>query len=183
MTPEARYAEVAPYAARMVARLRVPPHQREDALVAAECGLWRAACRWTPEGGLNLRDYAIGQARHAVVEFLRRDNRISRSRWARYQAGEAFAAWELPPLCVDEPDIREGWGAPDDLERLALMGAVRAAVAHLPERMRRIVTMLMDGESWRETAQAVGISQTRLHQVRQQAYAQLRSQLAEWEAR
>jgi RNA polymerase sigma factor (sigma-70 family) len=58
---------------------------------------------------------------------------------------------------------------------------VRAAVAALPPRLRAVVEgWVMQGQPNRATGQALGVSRQRVHQLRQEALADLRWKLQGW---
>jgi RNA polymerase sigma factor for flagellar operon FliA len=80
---------------------------------------------------------------------------------------------EDSPLCLQVPAQNEELSA--ELERNELREALVAAVAALPERHKLLLSLYyVEGLTMRETAIAMGVSETRISQLLQQAYARLR---------
>ena len=72
-------------------------------------------------------------------------------------------------ICRDEPDVS------DDLERTELHAYLRDAVGHLPERHRMVVVgYFLEGRSSLELAELLGVTESRISQIRSEALVMLK---------
>ena len=182
-------------AARMAAGLarRLPAWIDGEVLaVEAEVAVWRAVHRFQPERGASFATWAGTVVHRSLLEEVRRQ-----SPWTRLQrrlrresleAGTVPEGWMLPPISLNSvPGEESGEGHP--CEGAALEEALTAPasteadperavervwladlLAGLDPRRREVVQRYFwAGESSREIAEALGVSVSRVQQLRQQA--------------
>jgi len=77
--------------------------------------------------------------------------------------------------------IEPGGGPYAQFERSELRAELARALARLPERERHILALYYEQElTLAEVGQVIGVSESRVSQLRTQAIARLRSMMAEW---
>jgi RNA polymerase sigma factor FliA len=77
--------------------------------------------------------------------------------------------------------IEPGGGPYAQFERSELRAELARALARLPERERHILALYYEQElTLAEVGQVIGVSESRVSQLRTQAIARLRSMMGEW---
>jgi RNA polymerase sigma factor (sigma-70 family) len=131
----------------------------DDATQAGFLALIRAAELWQPELG-KFSAYAVTSIRRKMLQ-------------------EALK----PGLCCERLPEEESLPERAATEPLSAHECqrVRAAVAALPPRLRAVVEgWVNEGQANRATGRALGVSRQRVHQLRQEALADLRWRLQAW---
>jgi RNA polymerase sigma factor FliA len=159
-----------------------PRRLREDLLQCGWVGLVRAANQWDPTRGVRFSTYAIALIRGAMREWVRTTYPLPRSIQERRARGETRPEWETPlpveqvpgHLLIDPtagPEVR----ALRSLEAEQLRSAMRG----LPAREAQVIRLYY-WERWpqREIAELVGVCESRVHQLRRQGEARLRTRLS-----
>jgi RNA polymerase sigma factor for flagellar operon FliA len=175
---------------------KLPPWIDGEVLASeAEAAVWRAAHRFHPERGASFATWAGTVVHRSLLEEVRRQ-----SPWTRLQrrlrresleAGMEPEAWMLPPLSLSATSSEENDGrhtegamleealpAPEDPatdpERSVDRVWLAQLLAGLEPRRREVVRRYFwGGESSREIAESLGVSVSRVQQLRQQAQEQL----------
>lgn len=176
-------------ARRLAAReARRQPHgvDTEVFVVEAELAVWRAAQGFP--GGRDFLPWALQAARRALLDEQRRQGPYSRSQWGSRRrfvaAGARLPGWLRPPLSLEEPGgggvLRTGAGTPalpttelaDALERSWVQGLLGC----LEPRQRGILhRQYWLGESIPQIAAELGLSPSRVRQLRRAALERLRA--------
>lgn len=195
---DAPWEDWAWYARRLVSLYR---HRRldldeGDLTAAAYAGLLKAAAVFDPSQGSKPITCAQTWIMGALREEARTQWRQGRPRpWYEAQArGEEMKPWQLPPHSFDAPVENTGDEdiiyrrdrVPDPRlgpEEQALLQsdheAIRRALSWLPAKERLVLhSYYWEGRSWVEIGTMLGRSQSRVHQLRNQAFARLRGYLA-----
>ncbi len=144
---------------------------RDEAIGAAMLGLVLAAGRFDPAHGAPFRAYAEGWVRQSISR-QRRADRLRGMRPIRHDApGVASIHEERGPTDISLEEFLIADSDPDPANRID----AEAMLAGLPERRRHVLAALYLGdESATDVAARLGISRTRVHQIRDQAIEQLR---------
>jgi len=144
-----------------VAGLTKSPEAAEDVVHDLFLSIWRAPARWL-EAGDGLRPMLFVAARNRALDYLRR-HRVRE----RYVQRMAFV-------------VGSGPAAPDEvLAQEEIERAFDAAVAGLSARVREIYLLhRMDGLTYREIAERLGISVKTVEVQMGRALKKLREQLA-----
>lgn len=148
---------------------RLLPHCVElaDLMQEGSIGLLRAQRSYAPRPGCSFETYASHRVRGAMLDYLRAIDPLKRVQ-RKHATGGAALCWELPAQIV-EPELPELPGT-----RARLLRAIEA----LPERERRLVERLFwDGAQGREVARELGVTPSRVIQLREQALARLRRRM------
>lgn len=172
-------------AGRIASRHRDVSAEHDDLVQEGAVALIGAIERYRPQGGASLAGYVTFRIRGAMLDYLR-----SRQGWSRYRHARVAEFTSLSTLVYDDdhgvgmtleatiPDER----LPDPDERLAEAderAALCAAVARLPERERQIVTWYYTGRMQDSIGAHLGISQSRVSQIRSRAIRRLRAAMTE----
>lgn len=147
---------------------------REDIELAALGGLWDTALRHSSVSDEVFRRQAQVRIRGAIVDELRRQDWFSRR--AREQGGgelkmlstEAFARVD----CLAGFSVQEDESAGDDQRR---WNWVKLALLRLPRAHQRVVRRVLGGETQREIAEDLGLTQARISQIMASAVSALRN--------
>jgi RNA polymerase sigma factor for flagellar operon FliA len=150
----------------------------EDLMQAGLVALTEAAQRHAGPGEDGFAAYAKLRVRGAMVDLVRRAVPLSRSAARdtepapRFDSLDEIYADSNPAFADDRPDALEL------LSDAQLRDSVIAAVAALPERLQLIVQLYFVEElNLAEIAQVLSVSIPRVHQLKAQALAQLRTAL------
>jgi RNA polymerase sigma factor (sigma-70 family) len=152
--------------AHTLARRYTPLAERDDVTQIGLIGCWRAATSWTGAGAFPAVLWAC--VRNELVDEARR------TRWTRGGRHDP-AAWDLPdrfdPSDRHVPTVEAGYAAAETAADL------QAALEQLPDLDRSIVMACAAGESQSSVARRIGMSPSRVGQIRQQALTVLARQL------
>jgi hypothetical protein len=149
--------------ARRIARRLPRCVRREEVEAAALCGLWRAALAWDPGRGLLFWTYAAWRVKGEVLDALRADVGLGRS---RLHAPPRL--YPLPDGLAAPPDPRPG--AVDLADRLAPLRRL------LPWRGRVLLRLLYDeGMTLPQAARVLGLSACYLGALHARALAVMRA--------
>lgn len=191
-------------AARMATGMarRLPPWIDGEVLATeAEMAVWRAALRFNPERGASFATWASTVVHRSLLEEVRRQSpwtRLQRQlRRESLEAGAEPEGWMLPPLSLStlpsenlgnrcfaegatlEEAILTQPSKETDPEQSVERVWLAELLAGLEPRRREIVRRYFwGGESSREIAETLGVSISRVQQLRQQAQEQLRTAMA-----
>jgi RNA polymerase sigma factor for flagellar operon FliA len=205
---------LAAFAVNAVAsRISLPAHvSREDLLSCAHVALVEVARRFDPSAGASFATYALARLQGAVLDELRSGDWASRS--VRAAARRTDAAADALAIRLGRPPTREELAASlgiarSDLEALqvdvhraimvsidgdsperAVMRTERARALHdairaLPDRLDEVVERSFFGdESLTDIARDLGVTLSRVSQMRARALALLHAAMSEvWEGR
>jgi RNA polymerase sigma factor (sigma-70 family) len=149
--------------ARRIARRLPRCVRREDVEAAALCGLWRAALAWDPGRGLLFWTYAAWRVRGEVLDALRADVGLGRS---RLHAPPRL--YPLPDGLASPPDPRPALA--DLRDRLAPLRRL------LPWRGRVLLRLVYDEGMTQDAAACVlGLSACYLGALHARALAAMRA--------
>jgi RNA polymerase sigma factor FliA len=148
----------------------------------------RSAHRLSREMSVAIRAVEHRTARAARVEEIAAELGVNASRY--HEMVRKIAESRVVSLDSmfesegERPDLLES--PDDDPSRTHVRGdffaAAKVAIGKLPERERLILSLYFDEEmSLKEIGELLGISASRVCQIRWQALSQLRSRLADWE--
>lgn len=155
-----------------------------DLVNEGNLGLMRAAERFDERKGVRFLTYAAWWVRQALVEATRRQEQLVRA--PRRYRGPRRAYLSLDAGVADGSPLAERIADADqaspegDLDRKELRRQVNLCVAGLPEREARVLRLcfgLDDGDprELSEIARALGVSRTRVRQLRDRGLQRLRS--------
>lgn len=160
----------------------------DDLVSAGNIGLCKAAESFDPSRGAKFVTFAIAKIRGAMLEEFRQWDLIPRSAREKHKRDGA----PLPTVVSLETSVLCTLGATGDArfadviqdeaegpETLAMRAdahsVLRQAVERLPDRERDLMRRYYDGnQTFRQIAEAFGISESRVYQVHQQAVRRLR---------
>jgi RNA polymerase sigma factor (sigma-70 family) len=149
-------------------RTAMPADLREDARQEAWIGVLDAVSRFHPEMAA-LRTFAVRRARGAVLDFLRREDPLSRLHRRQIKRGEAFDVEHVNlPFDLAIPDMSDRVIQGIDLERL---------IAKLPARDRWVVAQYLAGCPDSAVAKTAGKSRHWPGMVRTAAIQRMRDQI------
>jgi RNA polymerase sigma factor for flagellar operon FliA len=197
---QARLVETHLHLVRITARRLSLPYylSREDILSEGYVGLCRAAASYDPDKSA-FQTHAITRIKGAIWEYLRREDHLPRS---RRKEANALGLDDLPPqyrrpASIDGhlPERYEAEGgdnpsklveraliAPDDvagdIQGQALRGLLLEALLTLSPRERELLACIhCRGLVLREIAPRLGVCESRVLQLRNQAYRRIRAYL------
>lgn len=162
------HIELANHAARW-AHFRWPATDRDDLLSWANEGLMSAAQSWDPDGGMTFVGWARTQIRRRMTDSWRLSTRRGRT------AGKSFP-FDHTALDEQRVDIiRAAASVELGYERIEERSQAASTVAGLAlsERERYIVVELGSGVSLQEIGDALGVSESRVCQIRKEIYDRL----------
>lgn len=185
---------------------RCAAHLDSEVLVnTAELAVWQAAIRYRPRPGSSFVPFALWLARNQVNEELRRQSPWTlgqcRERRAWLEAGHEPEGWmqEPLPLHTPPPGFDSGRGVLEDavpdrdayadaerrIEREETLASLAPALVTLDDRRRTVVVRYyLLNEPTRSIAASLGVTVSRVQQLRSEALAKLRAFLtAEVEGR
>ena len=161
---------------------------RSELLSAGRLGLTEAACAFEFERNVPFAPYAMRRIRGSVLDHLRRHDWVPRSERERSRTDEAverMVATRGRVASLDE--LTGGGGVPERLsdrttptieevlESRELHGYLRSALDSLPERLRLIVVgHYLEGRPLDELAEVLGVTPSRVSQLRSHAIEVLR---------
>ncbi len=156
----------------------------EDVIAAGTIGLMDALRRFEGERGAQFEWYARVRVRGAILDELRSLDWLSRRQRAEVRARvESGAGGAVVVLGFDDlPEhlrmvADNDQSSPADLaEQSSDRAALKNAVAHLPAREARIVSMhYFEGHAFKDIAAALGVSEPRISQLHSRAVKMLRA--------
>lgn len=193
------------HAARRVQRRSAAHVQYDDLLSAGALGLLQAVERFDPSRGWRLSTFAMQRIQGAILDHLRQEAGIPRTRRVRSQrlalararvegrlgrpararevaeeaglATDEYHAWRRDAVRPPEPltpalAVRIGH---EPVDGAADLGWLADMVARLPVRERQVITLSYYEElSGGEIARLMGISESRVSQLRNRALSRLR---------
>lgn len=160
---------------------RIPPCVTVDDLISAgTIGLIHAADKFDPSRKIAFPTYARHRILGAMLDFLREEDPLSRAERHRYQKADALTMSAVT-VSLDELPERTLRDTKGSSRRTAftqiLHRELRDARQHLPPRENRVLWMLFDaGWSNRQAAQALGVHESRISQIKSKALSRLRLQ-------
>jgi RNA polymerase sigma factor (sigma-70 family) len=193
LSPEAE--RIARRYAAKVSRHLPPRMDRGDFVSIALLAAWNAEGKFDPNRGATLHTWVRGCVWGALREYLRQEDHLTRGQRARKNAGEVLPAHCDEPLSLDDPTHHGHFIAygddtltfaeaiRDPVEAVGRDGLteslrgedLRTCVARLKPRLRRMLALYYwQDETGKEVARAMGLSESRIHQFRAQALAELR---------
>lgn len=124
-----------------------------EALHAGRIGLWRALCHYNPDRGTRFSTYAVPAIERAVWAAV--------ARQVREVSRRDVGVWPVA-LPTDDPV--------EDVHRVQVHAALRAAVGRLPSRLRQVIIAhygLDDAEpaTFAAIGVTLGVSRQRVHQL------------------
>jgi len=154
---------------------------QEDLQSFARVGLWQAAARFDPKRGVKFPTYAARRIRGAVLDGLR-----AADWWARRRVA-APPGWHRGMYSLDGPHPDPDRHRTDYLPATKDRGieALEAAdlfdwlVRGLPRRQREVMQALRHVATQREAGELLGLSESRISQLRRDAIAGCRARLDE----
>jgi len=156
---------------------RLPPCVTLDDLTSAgTIGLIEAVERFDSSRGLKLRSYAQHRIWGAMLDFLRREDPLSRGERRRIRHSDSTAPVtisldQLPAPALDHLVRVEEHAVTE----LTLASEVRAARRCLSTRENHVIAMLFDfGRQSRQVAADLKVNESRVSQIKQRAIAKLR---------
>jgi RNA polymerase sigma factor for flagellar operon FliA len=154
--------------------LRLPPCiTLEELSSAGTVGLVKAASRFDLNRGMLFASYAKHRIRGEMLDFLRAQDPLSRTqRRARQELGDGF---EAPVHLTDAIVVATDYTPTDPLIRARVSGA-RKALSTNEDRV--IELSFYAGWNNRETAQEMGVHESRISQLKTRALSKLRERLA-----
>jgi RNA polymerase sigma factor (sigma-70 family) len=186
-------------AARMAASIarRLPAWIDGEVLsVEAEAAVWRAALRYCPDRGASFATWSGTVVHRSLLEEIRRQSPWTRNqrrlRRESLEAGTEPEGWMLPPVSLstvpsedwesrfaDGGTLEEAVPATTPTEAEPEWSVERVWIAELltrldPRRREVVRRYFWAGQSCREIAEALGVSTSRVQQLRKQAQEQLR---------
>jgi RNA polymerase sigma factor FliA len=155
-----------------------PGIELEDLMQAGMVALTEAAQRHAGPGEDGFAAYAKLRVRGAMVDLIRRTVPLARS-----ASRDEMPVWlESLDEAYSDSDAAFADATPDSFELLAdgeLRGQLVEAIAELPERLKLVVQLYFVEElNLAEIAEVLQVSVPRIHQLKAQALAQLRTALA-----
>lgn len=170
----------------------------DDLISDVYLAVLKARDQWDAAQGVRFGTYAGTLIRHAILEFFRATQAVSRSCYQRQKAGQVLQPHELPPISLqirqsaDSTCYSDICDLQDELaderpgpEACALEAeralALRRAVDCLPERWRYLIQQsYWEGRSRADAGRDLGVNQQRAYQIHQQAMERLRHSDLEW---
>jgi RNA polymerase sigma factor FliA len=161
---------------------RLPPNvERDDLVAAGTFGLVEALQRNHGSQGPTFAWYARTRIRGAVVDELRAQDWLSRrardratSDKAAGGVGAAFVSLEETGLSA-EAELASCADPAAEAEAKSDRRALSRALARLPDRERRVITMhYFEGAKLKTIGASLGVSEPRVSQLHARAIAQLR---------
>lgn len=156
----------------------------DELLSDAAYGVALAVRRWDPQIGPFPR-YARLRAEGALIDGVRRRSHIPHSRWVRGSSLEDSPEHERPPVSIDPEEL--AWREP--VEPCRQMNAIEARVVidelleHLTDRERLVVAAVdLLGVPQADVAGALGVTPSRVCQVRRVALGKMRDEVPDRDA-
>lgn len=158
--------------------------EAEDIEARGHLALCVAAAMWRPEGGASFKTYAITQIRWALADMIRkapggtRCLQKSPNVSLSTPVGDTSAAWRSGMTLAD---VLPGDGEEDVIDEM-LANLVQEAIQKLPERERRVLLARLDGETFRQISEGLGVTFARVRQIEQTAIRRLQKALESYGA-
>jgi RNA polymerase sigma factor (sigma-70 family) len=141
----------------------------EDAKQEAWLGALGAMDRFRRDGGAALSTFVMGRARGQILDFLRREDPLTRSQRKKVRAGTAMplqfapesSLAELSAPCESDPTAR--------IDVLRLLGGLNCA------QRRVVVGMYLEERSTAEVAKNLGVPTGQVLQVKAEAMRRMRA--------
>lgn len=148
--------------------------ERGDLIGAGTLGLIHALEHYEASRGVSFASYATPRIRGAMLDELRRLDRVPRSVRERMHPAPASANAEPASDAVDPgEDVETALVREEDVAALA------QAIAALDARQRAVLTLYYHEElRQHQIAAVLGVTESRVSQIRSQALATLRERLA-----
>ena len=169
-------------------RLRLPPCITFDDLVGAgTIGLIQAVDRFQASRGLQFGTYARHRIRGAMLDFLRKEDPLSRTERRRIRgaeatncaAGEKTASATISLEWLPARELRKVPRAGCPASQIADRADLRRARHVLSARENRVISLLYELD-WknRDVARELGVNESRVSQIKRVALGKLRAGLA-----
>ena len=148
-----------------------PPHVRSDDLLSAALeGLTQAALRYRPGAGASFPTWARRRIDGAITDEMRAADILPRAMRRRLNAAEQPFN-PLEPL--GDLDV------PHDGHEDACALAVTLTAVPLSARLRQVLQDYIDGVPAQDTARVIGVSASRITQLRAELWAALKPHLSD----
>lgn len=183
MPTNASFRHVADAAAAMMVtatvralRSRLPAgEEAEDLVGLALLGLVHADRRFDPSRGTAFRTFAIATMRGEILGGIRtmlaQSGRTKEDPWERVALDDIAESFLVEEACPA-----------DSYERAVIRCMLARAITALPERERQVIHDYFYAEmTYTQIARRLGLSQTRVYQIKDEACRRLRSQLGPYE--
>jgi RNA polymerase sigma factor (sigma-70 family) len=162
---------------------RVPASVAFDDLTSAGMiGLIQAVDRFDQTRGLKFRTYARHRIWGAMLDFLRKEDPLSRTERHRVRASApalTATGYGTPPATVGLDQVPERYLASEAQPAFMVHSEVREARRCLSPREDRVIGLLYDfGWLSREVAAELHVNESRVSQIKLGAISKLRLQLA-----
>lgn len=152
--------------------LAATPDHRQDLLSVALRAIHYAHVTYEPGRGASLETYLVRCAQHAMLDYLRSEQRQT----GGWVPGNAPLSAETDETLFDGLPSED---AASDPERMFLLRQMQYAVEQLPERQRECIHQhYYEGRQNAEIAKTLGISRPRVTQLIRAGLKQLRIALA-----
>lgn len=170
---------LAPYCVkRFLSRYRVPSVlslDTEDLVSEAFIALCRAAEMWDPKRGA-FSTYAVVAIQNWLINVCKLDRVSIRKEQEMLSLDTPVGDSEEERLMDLLPD--NGPRLEETVINRRVASELRTAVDELPDRDRRVITGLLQGDNPADLARAFGCSRQRIEQIQSRAYRRLRQRLA-----
>ena len=141
---------------------------RKDARQEARIGLLEAASRYQEGRGASAVTWARQRCLGAVLDFIRREDPLTRVQRARVQSGE-----DLPP---DKVELDVIWNISEPPAPVEAFADANRLLAALPGRLLSVVRLYYwEGYTYLEISEKLGYSLPRVAQLHAAAIARMRS--------
>lgn len=170
--------------ARSMARRLPGSVERQDIESVAMVALTEAAHRYDRRRPSSFQAYAACRIRGAVLDELRRRDPVGRRERDRIKQAEkrgvkrpGIRIQSLEDLRVSEP-AADARPVDEQAYQRSRLSALRGALGELPERMKRIISLYYsEGKTQAEIGAELGVTESRVCQLRRQALRTLRHQM------
>lgn len=147
----------------------------EDLVQSGHLGMMAAEARYRPEKGASFETFANYHVRGAMLDEMRRYTWAPRSVLREAREAEVVTK-PIKPISLDScPEgvshVASSWPTPDETcEREKMESCIRTLVSNLPSRERIAIQLTyFDGMSLAEAGECLGVTESRLCQIRRVA--------------
>lgn len=155
----------------------VPAEFHQDAVQEAWLGIVQASRRFRPADGVEFRSYAAPRARGQILDFMRRNDWLTRNHRRAIKRGEATQ------VSFEDDSCLERLGVQPLQHRRAVANEIIAAFAMLDPAYREVMhRRYLDDQNLCEIARQMDVSVSRVSQIHTRAIQQLRAHFKESES-
>lgn len=162
-------------AAQSFARWPWLMYHHDDAVSDALYGAALAWATYDPDRGASFDTWVITKARGAILDGIIRRAPLGKVDMRKGMTLRNAPPWRQPPVSLDATDLIPAQREPSDYERVEERLDLDRLLARLPPRQAQVLrdTFLAD-QTLEQVAAQMGVSVTRVCQLRQQALKALR---------